>query len=95
MWGGAPASALEDKKGVLKVCYPCGYALPGGTGLYQSTASIGHRRKPVLRRCDKRRAGYYHTCTARKWNDISNYHLILDSGKLGLEKCAEILAGML
>ena len=92
--GRCAASALEDKKGVLKVFIHADMPFR----VERAVSEYGVDRasaETVLRRCDKRRAGYYHTCTARKWNDISNYHLILDSGKLGLEKCAEILAGML
>jgi hypothetical protein len=27
-----------------------------------------------------------------KWGEARNYHVCLDSGELGLEKCAEIIA---
>ncbi len=45
----------------------------------------------TLKRADKRRAGYYKANTGRDWRDSSNYHVILDSGLLGIEKCADIL----
>lgn len=47
-----------------------------------------------LRDKDKRRAAYYQFYTDRKWGAIQNYHITLNSGVLGIEKCAEILAGL-
>ena len=47
-----------------------------------------------LREKDKRRAMYYQFYTDRKWGAIENYHVILDSSALGLDKCAEIIASL-
>lgn len=41
---------------------------------------------------DKRRAAYYQFYTDMKWGEARNYHVCLDSGELGIEKCAEIIA---
>lgn len=40
---------------------------------------------------DKRRASYYQFYTDMKWAEARNYDICLNSGKLGIEKCAEIL----
>ena len=40
---------------------------------------------------DKRRAAYHRFYTNMKWGHAQNYHLCLDSGELGLEKCVEII----
>jgi len=45
-----------------------------------------------LREKDKKRKAYYQLYTDRKWGDVGNYHLALDSGVLGLETCADIIA---
>lgn len=45
----------------------------------------------IMARYDKKRRSYYSANTGKKWNDPSNYHLVLDSGKLGLNLCAEII----
>ena len=47
-----------------------------------------------LREKDKRRAMYYQFYTDQKWGAIENYHIVLDSGVLGQEKCAEIIASL-
>lgn len=41
---------------------------------------------------DKRRAAYYQFYTDTKWGDVHNYHITLDSGVLGIERCVQILA---
>lgn len=43
---------------------------------------------------DKRRASYYQFYTDLKWGAVQNYHIALDSGILGLEKCAEVLCSL-
>ena len=41
---------------------------------------------------DKRRAAYHRFYTNMKWGQSQNYHITLDSGALGLERCAEIIS---
>lgn len=43
---------------------------------------------------DKRRAAYYQFYTDMKWGDIRNYHITLDSGALGIDRCVELLAAL-
>lgn len=40
---------------------------------------------------DKRRAAYHRFYTDMKWGHAQNYHITLDSGVLGIDRCAEIL----
>jgi len=47
-----------------------------------------------LREKDKRRAMYYQFYTDRKWGAIENYHIILDSGVLGLDRCVDIIVSL-
>ena len=47
-----------------------------------------------LRDKDKRRAAYHRFYTNMKWGHAQNYHLTLDSGVLGLDKCVEIIADL-
>lgn len=46
----------------------------------------------VLKRYDKKRADYYNANTTKKWGDMLSYDITLNSGKLGYDKCAEIIA---
>lgn len=47
-----------------------------------------------LRDKDKRRAAYHRFYTDRKWGHAQNYHITLDSGVLGIDRCAEIISGL-
>lgn len=47
-----------------------------------------------LREKDKRRAAYHRFYTDMKWGHAQNYHLCLDSGELGTEKCVDIITQM-
>ena len=40
---------------------------------------------------DTKRRVFYHSFTMRDWGDIGNYNLVLDSGVIGIEKCADII----
>ena len=48
----------------------------------------------VCRKSNRRRANYYSFCTRKKWNDSSNYDIVLDSTRLGIEGCAAALAAL-
>ena len=47
-----------------------------------------------LRDKDKRRAAYHRFYTDMKWGDARNYHIALDSGALGIDKCADMIASL-
>lgn len=57
----------------------------------------GEREKSPRQRLqdkDKRRAAYHRFYTDMKWGHAENYHICLDSGELGIEKCVEIISGL-
>ena len=57
----------------------------------------GEREQPVaqrLREKDKRRAAYHRFYTDMKWGCAKNYDLTLNSGTLGIDRCAEIIVGL-
>ncbi len=45
-----------------------------------------------IQKTDKARASYYNFNTDREWGRIDNYHLVIDSTKLGIDGTAELLA---
>jgi cytidylate kinase len=47
--------------------------------------------KTMLEQNDRARAAYYNENTGKVWGDVNNYHMILDTTKLGIENCAGIL----
>lgn len=44
-----------------------------------------------LKEKDKRRATYHRFYTNMKWGYAKNYHITLDSGVLGIDRCVEII----
>lgn len=44
-----------------------------------------------LRDKDKRRAAYHRFYTDMKWGHSQNYHICLDSGTLGIDKCVALI----
>ena len=48
----------------------------------------------TCRRFNRKRANYYSFCTQKKWNDLNNYDVVLDSSTLGLDGCAAALAAL-
>ncbi len=43
---------------------------------------------------DKRRAAYYKDYTETEWGVAGNYHVALDSGRLGIETCVDLLVNI-
>ena len=66
-----------------------------GTGAArESLAVYGESHKSPKKRLqdkDKRRRGNYKHFTDREWGMAQNYHITLDSGLIGIEKCVDII----
>jgi len=43
---------------------------------------------------DKRRKAFYQFYTDLEWGNVNNYHLTLDSGVIGIEKCIDIICSL-
>ena len=44
---------------------------------------------------NKKRANYYYANTAKRWDDMNNYDVILDSAVLGIDGCVNILKSVI
>ena len=47
--------------------------------------------KALLEKNDRQRAQFHVEHTGKVWGDVNNYHMILDTSRLGVENCADIL----
>ena len=47
-----------------------------------------------LKKKDKERAAHYNYFTGQVWGEVKNYHLSLDAGKFGIEKCVAIISSL-
>lgn len=50
-----------------------------------------NKAKDMIQKNDKQRASYYNYYTSKSWGDSTSYHLTLDSGKLGIDGCVEMI----
>ncbi len=59
--------------------------------IMQKEALSYDEAKAMLETNDKGRSEYYYRHTGKVWGDVNNYHMILDTSQLGIDKCADIL----
>ena len=81
---------LRDKADCLKVFIHADMAFRA----HRIVEVYGQREQSPeerLRDKDKRRAAYHRFYTDMKWGHAQNYHITLDSGALGIDKCVDIL----
>lgn len=86
-------SILEDYSDLLKVFIHASLEKRAERIVHQ----YGERAEDPIQRLkekDKKRKAYYQLYSDRKWGAMENYHVALDSGELGLEKCARIIVGL-
>lgn len=50
-----------------------------------------NKAKDMIQKKDKQRSSYYNYYTSKSWGDSTSYHLTLDSGKLGIDGCVEMI----
>lgn len=50
-----------------------------------------NKAKDLIIKNDKQRASYYNYYTSKRWGDSAAYHLTLDSGKLGIDGCVDMI----
>ena len=84
---------LQDKADCLKVFIHADMAFRAEriVKVYGEREESPERR---LRDKDKRRAAYHRFYTNMKWGYAENYHLTLDSGVLGIDRCVDIISGL-
>lgn len=88
--GRCAANALEGRNDVLRVFIHADKSLRKRRAIEEYEISE-NRADAVIQKFDRKRSSYYTANTGKSWRDLSNYHLILDSGKLGIENCASLL----
>lgn len=84
---------LREKADCLKVFI---HAAPSfrAQRIVKEYGERGQSAQRRLRDKDKRRAAYHRFYTDIKWGDSHNYHISLDSGVLGMERCTEIISAL-
>lgn len=88
--GRCAAHSLRDRQDVLRVFIHA-------DSDYRKNRAVNtygipdEKAMEVLKKADRRRGSYYKANTGRDWKESGNYHLVLDSGQLGIGRCVDIL----
>ena len=91
--GHCASHVLKDMDGVVKVFIHANNDFK----LKRAIENYGiepENAESICKKFDKKRANYYAFCTQKKWNDLKNYDLVIDSSKIGIDNCVDILASL-
>lgn len=50
-----------------------------------------NKAKDYIHKMDKQRASYYNYYTSKKWGDSRSYDICLDSGRIGIKGCVDMI----
>lgn len=92
--GHCAAEALKDKK-VLNVFIRCSDEEEKKKRIAEDYGIHLNDVETICKRYDNKRAKYYFANTTKKWNNLQNYDLVLDSAKLGIDGCVDVLNSIL
>ena len=92
--GHCASEALKDAAGVLRVFIRADDAFKHDRVV--SEYGIDEKdAEAVCRRYNKKRSTYYTFNTNKKWDDLANYDMILDSSAIGIDGCVNAIAALL
>ena len=92
--GHCASEALKDEAGVLRVFIRADDAFKHDRVV--SEYGIDEKdAEAVCRRYNKKRSTYYTFNTNKKWDDLTNYDMVLDSSAIGIDGCVNAIAALL
>lgn len=92
--GHCASEALKDRK-ALNVFIRCSDEEEKKKRIAQDYGIHLNNVENTCRRFDSKRSKYYFANTTKKWENLKNYDLVLDSAKLGIDGCVDILKSVL
>ena len=81
---------LRDRKDVLNVFIHADYNFREKMAMEEYGIDEKHVHS-VIKKSDKARAKHYSFYCEQKWGNVGNYHLMVDSGKFGIEKAVNLI----
>lgn len=88
--GRCASEILKDRANVFNI-YVCADKEDRIQRIMKKESLSYEDARAMLEKNDRERADYYYEHTGKVWGDVNNYHMILDTSKLGAENCADIL----
>ena len=92
--GHCACDALKDQKGVVKVFIHSENEEEVKNRITKDYGIAPTEAEAIRRFYNKKRAGYFRANTGNDWKDLKNYDVVLDSSKLGIEGCMNVLKGI-
>lgn len=92
--GHCAADALREQNGVVKVFIHSGNEEEVKNRITKDYGIAPEEVESTRRYYNKKRAGYFRANTGKEWKDLKNYDIVLDSSKLGIEGCVNVLKGV-
>lgn len=92
--GRCACEALKDRTDVLRVFIRASkdFKINRSINIYNLDENDA---EAVVRRYDKKRRTYYQTNTGKRWDDVCNYDIVLDSGTLGTDGCVAAIKALI
>ena len=92
--GHCAAEALREQKGVAKVFIHSENEEEIKNRIIKDYGIAPEEAESTRKYYNKKRAGYFRANTGKEWKDLKNYDVVLDSSKLGIEGCVNVLKGI-
>ena len=92
--GHCASDALKDQKGVVKVFIHSEDEEEVKNRITKDYGIDPEKVDSTRRYYNKKRAGYFRANTGKDWKDLKNYDVVLDSSKLGIDGCVNVLKGL-
>ena len=92
--GHCASEALKEKDGVVSVFIHCSDEEAKKKRIMEEYHIPASDVDIVRRKFDRKRANYYHANTDRRWDNLKEYDLVLDSGRFGIDGCVDVLRGL-
>ena len=86
---------MKEYEGVVTVYIRCTDEAAKRKRIVQEYGIPAASAEQVRHKYDRKRAIYYYANTAQKWDDLRKYDLVLDSGKLGIDRCVDVLGALM
>lgn len=88
--GRCASEILKDRRNVFNI-YVCADREDRIRRIMKLENSSYEEAEAKLDATDAERSEYYHENTGKAWGDVNNYHMILNTSDLGIERCADVL----
>ena len=88
--GRCASEILKDKRNAFNI-YVCADREDRIRRIMKKEGSSHEEAEVTLDKNDEERAEYYYEHTGKAWGDVNNYHMILNTSEIGIERCADVL----